>query len=766
MQSCVTSYPPELLSTICAHVFAAGQPTCTPSLDPLFVQEAGVPTSLPSSYPPANWPEPVARRTLANLALVNRAWFEAAKPWLWRKLEVRLPCSWLSLVEEITGGEDEDADVEQAALVVDQSISEAAKAALAMRAVHGEEPDQDAAMKLKESILESLSGPGSSIPPELLSPPASRDPSPRRLRAKSKSPARWKLMRSISDAVQDLMGRDEHGMYGALFRRPLTMPVSHISVGPRNGTVPAMHDPRPGRYVRHLDFNHFRTIGMRRSVEEGVSSRFVTGSRLEAVLKETPNLTAFGATEYMDGALTLSVLKELFMRGAPSRGRGQPLRGRGFAVEDPDNSEMEDTARRRECKELEAVDLTGCVSAVFVNALTDFVNIFLLTSGDADSSSSEDEEVVGRGRTSRSSRSSRLRDEPLSFPGLQRLSLRGAKSIPPTILNPFVLAFPHLTHLDLSCTRVPPEFLDMLGTSTTIHLRSLSLGRCIRLTGESIRDFLVSAPAAHDITELNLYGDGTFPCPLSPSELRDILTSAPCFTSGGLVYLDLSSAPLNREHLEVMVPHTKLRSLGLSYIPNLELNAIADFMRLKAINVEVLTLLGTSPELGHGQLMMPAGGAGVATWQRVTPRQASIALHKQLLNPLCTPPFSFSISGITPRRDAPTRLRIIELATPLLAGLGAGAGSWRIIKSKGGRGWYVDAGCGWISEVGAGGARLVRGLEREHPWREGLEKLADANGNVSSGVGWHARKMEVLHGHGLLGREDGLYGAVSFAYQG
>jgi hypothetical protein len=25
---------------------------------------------------------------------------------------------------------------------------------------------------------------------------------------------------------------------------------------------------------------------------------------------------------------------------------------------------------------------------------------------------------------------------------------------------------------------------------------------------------------------------------------------------------------------------------------------------------------------------------------------------------------------------------------------------------------------------------------------------------------------QILHGHGMLGREDGLYGAVSFAYQG
>jgi hypothetical protein len=34
-----------------------------------------------------------------------------------------------------------------------------------------------------------------------------------------------------------------------------------------------------------MDFNHFRTIGMRRSVEEGVTRRFVTGERVEALLK-------------------------------------------------------------------------------------------------------------------------------------------------------------------------------------------------------------------------------------------------------------------------------------------------------------------------------------------------------------------------------------------------------------------------------------------------------------------------------------------------
>ncbi len=50
-------------------------------------------------------------------------------------------------------------------------------------------------------------------------------------------------------------------------------------------SVPAIYDRRPGRFVRHLDFNHFRAIGMRRLVGECSANRFVTGERLEAVLK-------------------------------------------------------------------------------------------------------------------------------------------------------------------------------------------------------------------------------------------------------------------------------------------------------------------------------------------------------------------------------------------------------------------------------------------------------------------------------------------------
>jgi len=425
-----------------------------------------------------------------------------------------------------------------------------------------------------------------------------------------------------------------------------------------------------------------------------------------------PNLITFGATEYMDGALTLPVLKELFLRGA-SRGRGRPSRGRELSNPDHNDMEEQDRERRRDCKDLEAVDLTGCVSMVFVKALCEFVNTHLLQPPDVDSSGSEDEGFRG----GRRARFARIIEEPLVLPGLQRLGLRGVMSIQPHILIPFVLSFPSLTHLDLSGTRVTPELLYGLGISQTVRLMSLALSRCILLTGESLKDFLINAPAAAQIRELALYGDRTFPSPLSAQDLHEIVALAPCFTSGELLYLDLSSTPVTRELLEdVCKPLPKLRSLGLSYIPDLQLNAVADFVRMKAPGVEVLTLVGTSPELDH----------------RCAARQASVALHTKIIRPLCTPPFSFTVKG-----SPPTRVRVIELSVPILSSLGAGAGAWRIVRSKGGRGWYVDTASGWVDGV------LVRDLGENHPLRIETQKLADANGNVSSGVGWHARKMEV-----------------------
>jgi len=101
------------------------------------------------------------------------------------------------------------------------------------------------------------------------------------------------MLRSISHAVQNVMSLKEPGIYGMssccliLAKDFLCLP-SAFSHRPRRITVPPVYDYLPGRFVRHIDFNHFRTIGMRRSIDEGVSSRFVTAERLGAILKVSP----------------------------------------------------------------------------------------------------------------------------------------------------------------------------------------------------------------------------------------------------------------------------------------------------------------------------------------------------------------------------------------------------------------------------------------------------------------------------------------------
>jgi hypothetical protein len=392
-----------------------------------------------------------------------------------------------------------------------------------------------------------------------------------------------------------------------------------------------------------------------------------------------------------------------------------------------------------------ALDLCGCISSVFVRALTDLVAMYLIND--------DDEEVVDRGRGRAG-----VAHPPVTFPNLRRLGLHSASSVPSTILTPFVLAFPSLTHLDLSRTRCTPALLDGLANSPTVRLVALSLARCPRLTSESVTNLLVNGESTRSLQQLSLFGDVTCPSPLTKEDLLQIVTQAPMFRTGNISYLDISSNPVTPEILAAMPAQPDLRSLGLSSLPNLPLKTVAEFLYTKAQNVEILTLASSCPEL-----LAP------------TPLRESIfAIHNVLIEPLSRGSISLSSSNQDHQMQGShptTRLRVIEFQASLLSALGRGAGSWRIIKSNGARGWYVDTTSGWIAEPGSGsgserGASFRRGLPFNHSLRQSLEQLSECGGNVSTGVGWHSRKVEVFYGHGLLGREDGLYGAVSFSSAG
>lgn len=230
MSSCVASYPPDLLYAICGAVYYAALPLPVPLLDPPLPQSEPVSTTLPSPHPPVNWPEPLARRTLRSLCLVNKVLYEAAKPWLYRRIEVRLPRNWLTLVDEITGGE-EDGELEPTVSLVDQTVKNAAVALGSLS-----RPASGDALRLQECVMETLTAvPDGTVPPELLSPPASRDPSPRRLRANS--PGRWRLMKSISEAVKNVTG-----MYGKYPQ--LLFYSTSISLTPPSSSYPTRTSSR------------------------------------------------------------------------------------------------------------------------------------------------------------------------------------------------------------------------------------------------------------------------------------------------------------------------------------------------------------------------------------------------------------------------------------------------------------------------------------------------------------------------------------------
>ena len=505
-------------------------------------------------------------------------------------------------------------------------------------------------------------------------------------------------------------------------------------------------------------------------------------------------------TEYVDSSLSKPVLEELFFRGyrRPRRLRSSLSRTRSLSIDPvpatlpttvpnqldlprpvyvPYETETEaDMWRRRSMfSALEALDLTGCVSGAFKDGMRQFYEDWLLD--DQEEGPLDD---GGRGRTryrpggDDTSRPWLNTFRTPRFRALRRLSLRACTTLDPPLLHTLILSCPNLTHLDLSGTSVPSSLFSSLTESCprSLRLTSLSLARCPRLDPMVIVDFLIICPAAHSLLELNLFVNVTSGNAIASDDMHRLITSAPCLKSGQLRYLDISGSRLLPSHLAAgtFPSQSNLRSLGLSYIPSLPLAPIADFLLTLAPNTEIVTLTGTATHTS----LNPSNSSF----------QLTLDLHARLINPLITVPFSLSSTfklggrdGTHPQdlRPGPTRLRVIELASPVRRAILENHGDWRVIKSKGGRGWYVDVSAGWVlptpqiagpgQEMHGHGRTFVRNLPKDDGWREWLQSLASANGRVGSAVGWHSRKMEVVRGYGMMGREEGLAGVGAFAFE-
>lgn len=529
-------------------------------------------------------------------------------------------------------------------------------------------------------------------------------------------------------------------------------------------------------------------------------------------------------TEYVDSSLSYPVVEEIFFRGSrrpryhsPSLTRtrslsiGQPpsVTSTAHDQHDPprpeyvpyeDETEDQKWNRRAMFTPLEALDLTGCVSQAFTEAMQKFYNTWLAP----DDETEDEEEERGRGRwrgrgkrahspdateddsdthSHSVSRDRQTQRRHPRFRAMRRLCLRMCTSLDSQIIASLVWSFPCLTHLDLSNTRVPDELLNYLTDHCprAFRLTSLSLARCPRLSSYTVVDFLCRSPAVRDLIDLNLYVNPTQGKAIESDALMRLITEAPCIRFGRLRYLDLSSAKFTPAHLaaDIFPPQPSLISLGLSHIPTLGLTPIADFLLSVAFNVEILTLVGTATTSS----LDPSR----------SPLQITLELHSRLINPLTTLPFSLSSLYLSPGsgtpanfNPGPTRLRVIELIGPIRRSIAPDSnGEWKVVKSKGSRGWYVDLSAGWrrvqpplspspAPEEGGGATdegdteaqwEFVRHLPKAHPRRAWLNRLSEASGRVGSNVGWHSRKMEVVRGMGMMGREEGMAGAGAFAFE-
>jgi len=350
-----------------------------------------------------------------------------------------------------------------------------------------------------------------------------------------------------------------------------------------------------------------------------------------------------------------------------------------------------------------------------------------------------------------------------------------------------------------------------------MRLESLNLACCARLTSESIRGLLVgnneagldahqsaagvgagaepldqewgNGDTCSELVDLSLYGDFLFPSPLELEDVQIIFSRSPAFSSSLLRTLDISSLPLTDSLLaESLPPQPNLIELGLANCPSISITSVATYLRDKAPGVEVLdlsnscsrpqdvttALIPTAPPLRLGLNTGPGGGIGMGN-QRRTPQDPSLnvmSLHQDFINQIAIPtarPLSSYSPGYqggewdeTSLAGRLTNLRVLELDQRTLNALQGGAGDWKIIKGKGRRSWYVDTSVASEPSDSSPTGRSLRKTLGSDPVRQTLLKLHNLNGSVSGDFGWRARKMEVMYGLGMMGREDGLYAFHSF----
>lgn len=383
---------------------------------------------------------------------------------------------------------------------------------------------------------------------------------------------------------------------------------------------------------------------------------------------------------------------------------------------------------------IERLDLCGCVSRTFIEALAELREKYNLNANTSTHTDAQEKNNVT--------------DPSTIFPHVKRLGLFNM-ILSQSLFIDFAMSFPNLTHLDLGNTRTNGQLLHLIGQSSTIRLKSLSLAKCTMLNSQSIRDFflLSNSNVLQDLEELNLYYEGTLSIPLIKEHLKDILEYSIPFNSGKLKYLDLSTSPLDDELLEnyfaKQQPH--LLDLGLANCPNITWKGLSKFLEEKAFNVEVLDIRGSCR-----QILFPTS----PTQGRVARRNdvllnTIVGVHQYLVKlPITSTTKTSSTSTSSSSSSNKTKLRVIELDEKVLEAIDEANANpnWKVFFGKSYRGWYVNC---TIHIDPITNERIHEQMDKSDKRSKNLFDLAGKSKSGGLNFGWHSRKMSVLGDDGM-----------------
>ncbi|OAV96018.1 hypothetical protein PTTG_02307 [Puccinia triticina 1-1 BBBD Race 1] len=441
---------------------------------------------------------------------------------------------------------------------------------------------------------------------------------------------------------------------------------------------------------------------------------------------------------------------------------------------------------------VKALDLCGCISSKFRASLKDFIIDHALSSPYPPTRATSNP-ISLMNTPNGLLRSTR-------FPFLTRLGLSRVMILDDLELSDFLSGFVNLLDLDLSHTRAGTNVLHTLqlikksdrsrGESVILRpsFRSLNLAKCRGLTKDNLVGFLCGnqdanpdsdaeqwedpAESIGGLEELSLHGDLTQPTPLDSEALEKILASCPALLSGKLTTLDLSSVMIDDSQFDLkrkMPAQPRLLQLGLGSCAHISLETIRFLLKEKMHAVEVLDISFSCLSARQRETRFGQPTCAISTAK----------LHAELISPVtCTGPDGRRTSN----------LRVIELDDASLQAIRGGAGGWKAAFGKGQRGWYVDLsvsviiarerspqdGCmsadprrqviGRAGLVGLASAEALTGEAELGRLEASLEGLKSADETIRhTEIGWMSRKTEILHGSGLLGRQEGLYGFHAFA---